>query len=418
MKKNPLAKRPLKGKGASPQQAILDLGYALSSTLDLDSLFQHLAKGVKTQVGFDYLSVHRTDNHKADCVFETSTRQGIKHPSAPQESPNGSPESTLEGRDPVVWKDLRVEKTEGTEPLRNMGLRSGVGIPLVHENQTIGSLHVASKRPRVYGSKELRVLTTVAPFLASAMVHAMAFGELKKHNEELQTATEHKSQFLARMSHEIRTPLGVLIGFMDILHSETLGSINPEQKTALDKMQIQSKRLQKMINDVLNLSRIEEGTIPLEVSTFPAERIIESLKTLTDNLQRKSQLEVHWDVDSVLPSLTTDAPKLEEVLQNLIVNAFKYTPSGEIWIRVKDRPSINIIEFVVEDTGLGIAPQNLTRIFEGFHQIDATTSSQGVGLGLTIVKKYLGLMHGAIRVESEPGKGSKFKVTLPYVLDS
>ncbi len=277
---------------------------------------------------------------------------------------------------------------------------------------------MASKQPRAYGSKELNFLSSVGPWLASAMHHAHAYGKVKKQNDDLEMATEHKSQFLARMSHEIRTPLGVLIGFLDILHSGTLGTINEEQKTAVDKMQLQSHRLQKMINDVLNLSRIEEGATPLEISTFPTEKIIESLRTLADELQRKSELKVLWDIDPNLPSLTTDAPKLEEILQNLIVNAFKYTPAGEIQIRVKNHPATNIIEFVVEDTGLGISPQNLPKIFEGFHQIDATRSSQGVGLGLTIVKKYLVLMRGAIRVDSEPGKGSKFRVTLPHILDS
>ncbi len=417
MKKNPSRKRAA-SKAPLSQKAVTDLGRALSSTLDLDSIFQELAKGVKAHVRYDYLSVHRVNDHKANRVFLTSTNQGAGKSMATDESDNSLTDRVVQERNPILWKDARTDKGHGTEQLNQMGFRSCVGIPLIHQDQMLGSLHIASKRPRAYGTKELHFLASVGEWLASAMNHAHQYRVVKKHNEDLLMATEHKSQFLARMSHEIRTPLGVLIGFLDILHSGTLGTINEEQKTAVDKMQIQSRRLQKMINDVLNLSRIEEGTIPLEISTFHTEKIIESLRTLADELQRKSKLKVRWDIDPNLPSLTTDAPKLEEILQNLIVNAFKYTPTGEIQIRIKNHPATKIIEFVVEDTGLGISPQNIPKIFEGFHQIDATTSSQGVGLGLTIVKKYLGLMRGAIRVESEPGKGSKFRVTLPHILDT
>ena len=417
MKKNTSRKRA-PNKIPLSQKAVSDLGRALSSTLYLNSIFQELAKGVKAHIRYDHLSVHRVNNHKANRVFLSSTGQGDGKSMATDESENVLTDRIVREGNPILWKDTRTEKGHGTEQLSQMGFRSCVGIPLIHRDQVLGSLHMASKRPRAYGAKELHFLASVGEWLASAMDNAHRYKEVKKHNEDLLMATEYKSQFLARMSHEIRTPLGVLIGFLDILHSGTLGAINEEQMTAVDKMQIQSRRLQKMINDVLNLSRIEEGTTPLEISTFHTEKIIESLRTLADELQRKSELKVRWDIDSNLPSLTTDAPKLEEILQNLIVNAFKYTPTGEIQIRIKNHPATKIIEFVVEDTGLGISPQNIPKIFEGFHQIDATTSSQGVGLGLTIVKKYLGLMRGAIRVESEPGKGSKFKVTLPYILDT
>ncbi|MFB3108305.1 MAG: GAF domain-containing sensor histidine kinase [Candidatus Binatia bacterium] len=417
MKKHPARKRA-PSKARLTQKAVSDLGRALSSTLDLDAIFQELAKGVKAHIRYDQLSVHRVNNHKANRVFHSSTNQRAGKSMASDGSENSLIDRILRERNPILWKDARTEKGHGTEQLSQMGLRSCVGIPLIHQNEVLGSLHIASKRPRAYGAKELHFLASVGAWLASAMDHAHAYEKLKKHNDGLQMATEHKSQFLARMSHEIRTPLGVLLGFLDILHSGTLGTINEEQKTAVDKMQIQSRRLQKMINDVLNLSRIEEGTIPLEISTFPTEKIIDSLRTLADELQRKSELKVRWDIDPNLPSLTTDAPKLEEILQNLIVNAFKYTPTGEIQVRIKNHPASKSIEFVVEDTGLGISPQNIPKIFEGFHQIDATTSSQGVGLGLTIVRKYLELMKGTIQVESKPAKGSRFRITLPYTLNT
>jgi signal transduction histidine kinase len=190
------------------------------------------------------------------------------------------------------------------------------------------------------------------------------------------------------------------------LSSGTLGTLNEKQKVAVDKMQVQSQRLQNMIGSVLNISQIEEGIIPLNISTFSG----------ADDLQRKTGLKVLWDIDRDLPPLTSDAPKLEEILHNLMVNAFKYTSDGEVRIRIKNRPKSKSIECAIEDTGMGIAPENFSKIFDGFHQIDATASSQGVGLGLAIVKNYLNLLKGKIQVQSELEKGSTFTLTLPYKL--
>ncbi len=246
---------------------------------------------------------------------------------------------------------------------------------------------------------------------------ARLYTEAEKSNKELQKATEHKSQFLARMSHEIRIPLSIVIGFLDILSSGNLGPLNEKQRAALDKMQVQSQRLQKMIGSVLRISQIEEGVIPLDISTFSIDGVIESLRAVADDLQRKTGLKVIWDIDRDLPPITSDAPKLEEIIQNLMVNAFKYTSEGEVRIRIKNHAESKSIECVVEDTGIGIAPENLPKIFDGFHQIDATASSQGVGLGLAIVKNYLDLLKGEIQVQSQPGKGSTFTLTLPYKLE-
>ena len=271
----------------------------------------------------------------------------------------------------------------------------------------------SSRRPRRRVSEKGRRSHKTRQLLER---EAKLYKKVLRQNRELQKATEHKSQFLARMSHEIRIPLSIVIGFLDILRMGTFGTLNEEQKMALDKMQLQSQRLQKMIGGVLSISQIEEGTIPLEISTFPMERIIESLRTVADDLQRNTEVKLHWDIDRDLPSLTSDAPKLEEILHNLMVNAFKYTSEGEVRVRIKNRSESKSIEFAIEDTGIGIAPENFPKIFDGFQQIDATGSSQGVGLGLAIVKKYLELLKADIQVQSEPGKGSTFTITLPTTL--
>ncbi|MFQ5850345.1 MAG: ATP-binding protein [Candidatus Binatia bacterium] len=427
--------KPLRDTTNPRQNAITNLGRAMASTLDLETIFQEFAKGIKAQIRYDHLEINRIkDESRITPVFVLSPfgEEAARHPSMPYEGEDCVTAWAVPERNPIVRKDTRSEKScETDKRLSQMGLRSYISVPLIHEGRVVGDLHIASRRPRAYGKRDLHFIMSAAEWLARAMENghlfretrrllekqAELFEEMKRHNEELQKATEYKSQFLARMSHEIRTPLGVIIGFLDILNSGTLGTLNEEQKAAIDRMQFQSRRLQRMINDVLNLARIEGGTIPLEISTFALETIIDSLRTLADDLQRKSEIRVVWDIDPNLPHLMTDAGKLEEILQNLIVNAFKYTSEGEVRIRIKNRLDTKSIEFVVEDTGRGITPENIPRIFEGFHQIDSTSSSQGVGLGLAIVKKYLEVLKGEIHVQSEPDKGSTFRVTLPYTLE-
>ncbi|HEX9880076.1 MAG TPA: GAF domain-containing sensor histidine kinase [Candidatus Binatia bacterium] len=418
MKKTPLRKARRRVT-AKPERVATDLGRTLVSSLDRKTIFRELAEGIKAHVRYDRLVVlERQKGKRIERVFTAPPGQKATADGASL----NEEEKRIFGRvarrkQPYLWQASRPVKGGGAKALSAWGFASYLGLPLIHRGQVLGSLHLGSKRPKAYGPMHLHLLQAVAAWLALSMDNALLYEKVKSQNDDLKRATEYKSQFLARMSHEIRTPLGVLIGFLDILHSGTLGPVNDEQRTALDKMQSQSRRLQKMINDVLSLSRIEEGSVPLEISTFPLEKIMEPVRTLVDDLKRKSPLQVVWDIEPDLPTLRTDAPKLEEILQNLIVNAFKYTRQGEVRIRIKNLAERRRVQFIVEDTGLGIAPQNVSKIFEGFHQIDATTSSQGVGLGLTIVKKFVDLLEGDIEVQTQPGKGSSFKVTLPHVLE-
>ncbi len=333
--KNPSQPKPRQRPAAPKEIDIKGLGQGLVSSLNRKSILQELAKGLKSPIPYDRLTVFDYGERKAPRrVFVTPSHQG---------------EPTTQSRFNAAAKRIsaRLAREKRTfnwhakgspmgaeaECLSRAGFNSYLALPLIHRRRVIGSFHLARKGTQAYTAEELRVLDSVSHWLTMAMGNALLYQTVKSKNEALQEASEYKSQFLARMSDEIRTHLGVLVGFLDILHAGTLGPVNEEQRNALDKMQSQSRKLQKMINDVLNQSRIEEGSIPLEVSTFAIERIIEPQ----------------------LPTLTTDAPKREEILQNLIVNAFKYTPEGEVRIRIKNKPEFRRVEFVVENRGLGIS---------------------------------------------------------------
>jgi signal transduction histidine kinase len=240
--------------------------------------------------------------------------------------------------------------------------------------------------------------------------------ELEKINEELRAATQAKSEFIAAMSHELRTPLNIMIGNADVTHDGIFGEINDEQKSAMRKITRNGHVLLKMINDLLKLSRLEAKRLALEPCQVDISEVLQHARDQVAQLNRDNHLEIGWDVDEDLPLLFTDPVKLEEILHNLIGNAFKFTAAGRIDISARNQAERQRVEFSIVDTGIGIESNNLDRVFEKFEQIKSPGKSKndGVGLGLSIVKKYLELMQGGIRVESARGKGSRFAFWLPY----
>lgn len=404
------------------EQGVLHQVTSQINILDLDSLLQRLTNEIINIFKVDCAFVRLRES---DGQLHLRAVSGTRLPLY-----QGDRSSSLEGRGRSSWvmenhKPLMIRDIRQQDPaisrktgLVRLGFRSYLGIPIMLKEDAIGILAVVSKSVKDFTDRDIFFLQQLATEAAVAIHHAMLFDELKRLNQDLARTTQHKSQFLARLAHELKTPLSVITGILDIMNLGATGPLTEKQQSALKKIQDQSHALQRMITDVLNLSRIESGTIPLELSTFHPDKLIEPLRTLIEDLQRKNALNVVWDIEPGLPPLTTDAAKVQAVLQNLIVNAFKYTSDGEVRIRMKNRAQLKAIEFAVEDTGKGIAQEDLPKIFYGFHQVQSTAASQGVGLGLTIVKKYLELMKGTIHVESALGKGSTFTVTLPRSLEA
>lgn len=305
------------------------------------------------------------------------------------------------------------------------GFRSYISLPLKTKTETIGVLNFLGRSPRRFGPEETELMESVARQISVAIENAKLFEEirdktvaLERLNAELIQANRAKSEFMAAMSHELRTPLNVIIGNADLLRVGFFGPLTQEQVQAQEKVLKYAEMLLHMINNVLTLSRAEANRLSLEVRELDIAEVFESLGAYVEQLNRDQRLRVIWRIDEKLPRIATDALKLEEILQNLIGNAFKFTPSGEIEIRARDLPAQRRVEFAVRDTGIGIEEKDIERIFDEFYQLaEAHTGSYaGVGLGLSIVKRYLALMQGKIRVESRPGKGTIFTFTLPYRL--
>jgi signal transduction histidine kinase len=226
-----------------------------------------------------------------------------------------------------------------------------------------------------------------------------------------EVADRAKSEFLATMSHELRTPLSVIIGYTDLMREDEFGAITAAQRGVLERVRKNACELLNLITAILDLSRLEAGRLPLHVQEVWIPPLLEELKTETQDLCARAELEVVWQAEESLPWLHTDKGKLKVVIKNLLGNAVKFTPQGRITVRAQRREGG--VEFCVADTGIGIPRDALAMIFEPFRQVEGEGSQHGTGLGLHIVRRLMELLGGTVAVESEVGKGSTFRVWVP-----
>ena len=244
-----------------------------------------------------------------------------------------------------------------------------------------------------------------------------AHKELEELAAELKRATRAKSEFLANMSHELRTPLNSINGFSEILYDETAGTLNEKQKKFVNNILISGKHLLLLINQILDMAKVESGKMKLELSSLPMKSILNEISLLVTDMVDKRKIEMLLEIAEDLPNIEGDDLKVKEIIYNLLSNAVKFTPEGgKIGMRAKKVDSK--IEIVVWDTGVGIAPENMVKIFEGFFRVDTPYSrlTEGTGLGLPLSKKLVELHGGNFFVESEGlNKGTQVRFTLPIL---
>jgi signal transduction histidine kinase len=322
-----------------------------------------------------------------------------------------------------IYNDPTYRQLSHSKGNERIGLRFLAIFPIKAKTSCVGTLVCAGQSPRRLTDNEIKLLASMAGQIGVAVENANLFAgmsdksmALEKLNSELQEANRIKSAFMAAMSHELRTPLNIIMGNVELMRERIFGEITESQKKSLIQITHHSQVLLKLINNVLTVTKIEAGKVNVDSNTIEVEEVVTNLKDYTEQLSRNGRLQVLWNVERNLPSLTTDAVKLEEILQNLIGNAYKFTPTGKIEIVVRNLIDKGRVEFAVADTGRGIEEKDLDRIFEEFHQLKEahTGNFDGFGLGLNIVKKYLDLMEGDIRVDSRPGVGTTFTFSLPY----
>ena len=328
--------------------------------------------------------------------------------------------------DPLLVSDVR-EDPRYSGPSGET--RSELCVPLSSGSQVIGTLNVESPEVNAFTADDQRTLSTLGSNLAMLIERARLFEEiegaraklqqraeaLEKANARLKELDRLKSQFLANMSHELRTPLNSVIGFSEVLIDGLLGEMPPERKECVENIHVSGEHLMALINDILDLSKIEAGRMKLALERFEVTELITNVrKTVTPMIQEKSQI-LTVDVAEELPPLNADRIRIRQVLLNLLSNAHKFTPdSKEITLSCRLADSATML-FAVQDTGIGIKPEDQELIFEEFRQVDgtATREVEGTGLGLAISKRLVEMHGGTIWVESTYGEGATFSFLLP-----
>jgi GAF domain-containing protein len=322
----------------------------------------------------------------------------------------------MEERQAVQIPDITVEGAYESPVRMSLiaaGHRALLGVPLLSEDEIIGVLAVTRKTPGLFEPETVRLLSTFATQSALAIQNARLFHEIEDKSRQLEAASRHKSEFLANMSHELRTPLNAIIGFSEVLAERMFGELNEKQDEYLKDIYASGQHLLSLINDILDLSKVEAGRMELELADFSLPAALDNALTLVRERANRRGITLGRAIDDRVGMIRGDERKVKQVLLNLLSNALKFTPEGGR-IDVRATMTDGMAEISVADTGVGIAPEDQEAIFEEFRQVGtADKKVEGTGLGLALSRKFIELHGGRIWVHSQPGKGSAFSFTLP-----
>ena len=303
------------------------------------------------------------------------------------------------------------------EHARKLGYRSTSISPLLREGIAIGAITVPRAQPGLMSDKQLALLQTFADQAVIAIQNVRLVREIEDKNRQLEIASKHKSEFLANMSHELRTPLNAIIGFSEVLSERMFGELNEKQAEYADDIHTSGKHLLSLINDILDLAKVEAGRMELNLSDYNLPAAIDNAMTLVRERALRHGLSLAAEIDPAVGDLRGDERKVKQIMLNLLSNAVKFTPEGGK-ITVLARHVDGFAEIAVRDTGVGIAPEDQAAVFEEFKQVgtDVTKKGEGTGLGLALTQRFVELHGGRLWLESVVGQGSTFTFTLPLEL--
>jgi signal transduction histidine kinase/CHASE3 domain sensor protein len=403
-------------------EALGEVGRAVSASLDLETVLRSIIANACSLARADGGTVHVLD--EATDRFEMAAELGMVAgvirliQSLPAHS-----ESTLVGRAALRREPVQIEDAviaEGYAPKEAVlaaGIRALLAVPMLREGHVIGALVVTRDMPGAFSAETIELLKSFAGQSALAIHNAKLFDELERKGRELEAASRHKSEFLANMSHELRTPMNAILGFTELIQDGVYGEAPPKVTAMLERIQANGRHLLGLINDVLDLSKIEAGQLKLENADYALRDVVQTVQATTESLAAAKKLKLRIELPDVLPPARGDERRIAQVLLNLVGNAIKFTEAGEVIVSVAVDDTT--FEVAVTDTGPGIPQDEQQKIFEEFHQVDSSSTRKkgGTGLGLAISKRIVELHGGRIWVESEPGRGSSFRFVIPIQVE-
>ena len=401
-------------------EALGAVGEAVNSSLDLDEVLSTIVRHAVQMSGTDGGSIMEFDDGQQEfhvrAAYGTTQQllDELRHTRIDLHSTMVGRAAT-EGR-PLVLPDLRGATLDAHQDrLYRAGWRSILAVPMLRDGRIVGALVVRRKTAGGYADEVADLLQTFANQSALAILNARLYRELERKSAELEVASRHKSEFLASMSHELRTPLNAVIGFSEVLLERMFGDLNDRQDEYLRDILSSGQHLLELLNDILDLSKVEAGRMELDRSTFGVRQAIEHGVAMVRERASQHAVAIVCDVAADVGELHADELRFRQVVLNLISNAVKFTPDGGV-VTVRAITDGTEVAVTVTDTGIGIAAEDRERIFESFQQgARAVRVHEGTGLGLTLSRRIVDLHGGRMWLESEVGVGSTFGFAIPVV---